>query len=191
MMVVTTAPAYAQPKTPEELEAFLAVMTDDYDKAARLLKPMAEKGDALAQDTLGLYYLKGLGVKQDFVEAKRWLEKASAQGYGESTFTLAMMYDQGVGLTKDDMRAARLYEKAAEQGNKKAPGHLASKYYQGKGVPKDMIYAYVWSNIGAAVGDEQAKTARDELEKVMPEKQVHEAQRIARDWFGQHRKNQD
>jgi TPR repeat protein len=70
-------PPKGGPKTIEEVEAFAAVISEDYEKAAPLLKPLAEKGHALAQGALGEMYLRGLGVKQDFTQAKRWLEKAS------------------------------------------------------------------------------------------------------------------
>ena len=177
------------PKTVSEFEAYAAVLTNDYEKAATLLKPMAEKGNALAQGALGQFYLKGLGVKQDFVQAMRWLEKASANGDSESSFTLAIMSETGVGATKDQVRAARMLEKASEQRNKKAPILLALKYYEGVGVPKDKVFAHAWSNIGAAFGDEDSKKLRDEIEKMMSISEVQEAQRAAREWFARHKSN--
>jgi TPR repeat protein len=60
--------------------AFVAVITDDYDTAAPLLKTLAEKGDTLAQSTLGSFYLKGLGVKRNFLEAAEWFGKSFGAG---------------------------------------------------------------------------------------------------------------
>src|SRR5262249_7060348 len=136
----------------EKVELALAILLDQYDKAVPLLKTRAEKGEASSQATLGQFYLKGLGVEQDFFKAAEWLEKASAQGESEASFALGVMHEAGMGVTKDQMRGTRLLEKAAEQGDKKAPQLLAVKYAQGIGVPKDNVTAHFWANIGAAYG---------------------------------------
>jgi len=49
-------------------------------------------------------------------------------------------------------------------------------------VPKDLVSAYMWSNLGAAQGQENAKTLRDALEKLMTRSQIEEAQRLTREW---------
>ena len=41
----------------------------------------AERGYAGAQNSLGVMYMQGLGVKADCGEAVRWYAKAAAQGY--------------------------------------------------------------------------------------------------------------
>ena len=42
-------------------------------------KALAEKGDASAQYNLGLMYIRGHGVEQDFNEAFKWTKKAADQ----------------------------------------------------------------------------------------------------------------
>ena len=44
----------------------------------------AERGDAMAQYTLGLRYSKGQGVPQDYIQAHLWLNLAAAQGVQEA-----------------------------------------------------------------------------------------------------------
>ena len=44
----------------------------DYDTALRLLKPLAEQGDADAQAELGTMYENGEGVAQNYTEAWKW-----------------------------------------------------------------------------------------------------------------------
>jgi TPR repeat protein len=44
------------------------------------LQPLAEKGDASAQDSLGTAYVKGDGVPQDYVLAHMWFNLAAALG---------------------------------------------------------------------------------------------------------------
>ena len=174
------------PKTIEEMEAYTAVITDDYKKAVPLLESMAAKGNPVAQSVLGQYYLKGLGVKKDYFKAEQLLEKASAQGDSESTYTIGVMYELGIGVTKNSVRGTHLLVLAAEQGSKKAPPILAAKYFDGVGAPKDNVSAHVWANIGAALGDDKSKSLRDSLENSMSKEELIEARRIAREWFAKH-----
>ena len=46
----------------------------------RLVRPLAEQGDANAQYNLGVFYDNGLGVPQDKVSAYTWLSLSAAQG---------------------------------------------------------------------------------------------------------------
>ena len=46
-------------------DAERAYFTGDYEKAEKLIRPMADQGNASAQNTLGVMYLNGQGVSQD------------------------------------------------------------------------------------------------------------------------------
>ena len=62
----------------EDAEA--AIKKRDYATAARIIRPLAESGDATAQYNLGIFYDNGLGVQQDKINAYMWLSLAAAQG---------------------------------------------------------------------------------------------------------------
>src|ERR1700684_2376910 len=49
----------------------------DYAKALRLIRPLANDGDASAQFNLGLMYTTGQGVQQDNAAAALWFRKAA------------------------------------------------------------------------------------------------------------------
>jgi uncharacterized protein len=70
------APAAAGPL--EDADA--AIRRRDYATAVRLVRPLAEQGDANAQYNLGVFYDNGLGVPQDKVSAYMWLNLSAAQG---------------------------------------------------------------------------------------------------------------
>ena len=70
------APAAAGPL--EDADA--AISRRDYATAVRLVRPLAEQGDANAQYNLGVFYDNGLGVPQDKVSAYTWLNLSAAQG---------------------------------------------------------------------------------------------------------------
>ena len=49
----------------------------DYETALREWTPLAEKGNATAQSSLGVIYAKGQGVPQDYKTAIKWYKLAS------------------------------------------------------------------------------------------------------------------
>ena len=61
-------------------DANAAIKRRDYATAVRLIRPLAEHGDANAQYNLGVLYDNGLGVPQDRVRAYMWLNLAAMQG---------------------------------------------------------------------------------------------------------------
>ena len=75
-MLNFSAPAAAG----QQEDADAAVKRRDYATALRLIRPLAEQGDASAQYNLGVFYDNGLGVSQDHVRALMWFNLAAAQG---------------------------------------------------------------------------------------------------------------
>ncbi len=96
----------------------------DYATALRLLRPLAEKGNADAQYKLGQIYDSGDGATKDTVEAAKWFaeamkqyRKAAAQGDAKAKEKLGDMYVVGAGVPQDSTEASKWYREAAEQGN--------------------------------------------------------------------------
>jgi len=72
---------FATPVVAGPLEdANAAIKRRDYATALRLIRPLAEQGNANAQYNLGVFYDNGLGVPQDRVRAHMWLNLAAMQG---------------------------------------------------------------------------------------------------------------
>jgi TPR repeat protein len=61
-------------------DADAAIKRRDYATALRIVRPLAERGDANAQYNLGVFYDNGLGVPQDRIRAYMWLDLAAMQG---------------------------------------------------------------------------------------------------------------
>ena len=64
----------------EKNEGIRLYQNQQYSEAAPLLKRAAIKGNARAQAALGLMYMEGLGVAQNYRKAKKWFEKAARRG---------------------------------------------------------------------------------------------------------------
>ena len=82
-------------------DGLLAYRTKDYKKAYKLILPLAEQGNVIAQTTLGVMYLEGYGVPQDYKEAVKWERLAAKQGDAYAQYNLGMMYDKGRGVPQD------------------------------------------------------------------------------------------
>src|SRR4051794_23298177 len=65
---------------------YIAYQKGDYDTALRLLRPLAETGDARAQFNLGVMYSEGQGVPQDNAEAGKWYRLSAEQGYAQAQY---------------------------------------------------------------------------------------------------------
>ena len=80
--------SFAAPVAAGPLEdADAAIKKRDYATAVRLIRPLAEQGDATAQYNLGVFYDNGLDVPQDRVSAYMWFTLSAAQGKeGAATF---------------------------------------------------------------------------------------------------------
>ena len=154
----------------------------DYATALREWRPLAEKGDALAQYNLGVLYRKGRGVPQDDVQARGWYAKAAAQGQAKAQFNLGTLYFNGEGVPKDYQQALRWFRLAADQGEALAQTKIAIMYDEGQGVPKNLVQAYKWYSLAATNGDKPAPQLRDLLANQMTSAQISEAQRLAQEW---------
>lgn len=84
--------------------------------AAKTLRPLAEQGQAKAQNLLGTCYQSGIGgVSRDYAEALTWFRKAAEQGYGDALGNMAYMYGGGFGVPKNYVLAEMYVELAETQ----------------------------------------------------------------------------
>jgi TPR repeat protein len=65
-------------------DAVAAYESGDFATALRLWRPLAEQGDSTAQHNLGIMYVNGLSVEQDYAQAYMWLSLAVAAGAGSA-----------------------------------------------------------------------------------------------------------
>ena len=78
-----------------------AYAAQNYVLSAEIFARLAERGDPRAQTYLGVMYLRGQGVPQNFDAAAFWLHLASETGLPEAQYFLGLMYDKGQGVAQD------------------------------------------------------------------------------------------
>ena len=69
----------------------------------------------MAQNLLGIFYLDGTGVQQNYSQALYWFEKAAIQNDPDAQYNLGRLYYEGKGVPQDYAQAHYWLKKAADQ----------------------------------------------------------------------------
>lgn len=163
-------------------DAAAAHSSGDYATALRLIRPLADQGNATAQSMMGILYSTGKGVTQSYIEAAEWYRLAANQGLASAQYNLGNLYGNGQGVPQNYTEAMKWYHLAADQGDAKAQFNLGAMYAVGQGAPRDLVRALVWLNLSAAQGAQEAVTIRDAIKKDATPAQLAEAQKLAGEW---------
>lgn len=130
----------------------MAIEKGDYETAIKELRPLAEKGDAQAQNRYAWMHANALGVQQNFEEAAKWWLLAANQGNVEAQYKIASMHVKGIVFPKDSQKAIEWLKKSAEGGFALAQFDLAASLNEGTLIPKDYSEAFRWYKKAAEQG---------------------------------------
>ena len=84
--------------------AFEAFTSGSYDNAYDGFVELAKGGSSISQYYLGLMYISGMGVLQDFRQAHMWLNIASSRGHKKARKQLDKLTQQ---MTADQLAGAQ------------------------------------------------------------------------------------
>ncbi len=99
---------------------YAAYKSGYYQRAMNLWLPLAEAGDARAQEFVGILYEEGHGVPKDVDRAMSWYERAAESGDMAAQYNLGRIYLEGRLVERDAERGRDLLRRAAEQGDEDA-----------------------------------------------------------------------
>ena len=156
--------------------------------AVQWLRRAADRGNALAQLTLGMIYETGdPPVKANPALAARRYRQAATQGLMPAQYRLGRLYEAGRGVPRDLDRAALWYRKAADQTDPAAQLRLGILLSPGNGTRTDIVEAHMWLNLSASRWKSEAlrveaAARRDALERQMTEAQISDAIRRSLRW---------
>ena len=165
-----------------------ALKKGDYATVLREWTPLAEQGHAHAQAVLGVMYGEGKGVPQDYETAVKWHTLAAEQGLALAQYNLGFMYEKGQVVPQDSKTAFKWFKLAAEQGHALAQLHLGWSYARGRGTLEDIPHAHLWWVIAASQGNEDAREARDVIEKHMNATAILKGRNLAKEWMAKYQK---
>lgn len=188
-LIVATTSACAMQPAKKQVKKAASV-----DSTAIIMQK-AKAGDAVAQNTVGLWYYLGKDtIQQNYKQALQWWARAAKQENADAIGNMAMCYQLGRGTERDSTMASKLYESAITKGNKSVipqhekladKGHVFSSlllrecYIKGIGVKKDFQKATEYLEKAAKAGheDSQYSLALQLMNSKQPEKAV--------EWFKQ------
>ena len=124
----------------------------DFTTAIERFARKAELGDRVAQNNLGVMYLKGHGVTIDYARAYGLFSSAASHELPGAMFNLGIMNLRGYGRAVDLTAAASWFERAAALDDREAQFFLGLLYYKGEGVIGDPRRARDWFQKSAAAG---------------------------------------
>ena len=83
-------------------DGVVAYLMGDYETAYNTMISLAKTSeDGLSQYYLGVMYLKGQGVEQDYDQASKWFRESAEKGVPQAQYKLANMYTEGQGVPQD------------------------------------------------------------------------------------------
>lgn len=142
----------------------------EYDKAAALLQPLADKGVSRAQFRIGYMYYLGRGFSKNSTEADKILraalpaiQKFANEGRSWAQSDLGSLYEDGLVLPRNYPEALFWYRSAAQQGYPGAQTNLGIMYARGLGVTTSRSTAVEWFQRAAAQGDIAAQRNLESL----------------------------
>ena len=128
-------------------DGVVAYLMADYEKAFKTMQSLAETSDhGYAQYYMGMMYLKGQGVEQDYKAASDWFRKASEKNIAQAQYKLG-------NLNITPSFTPGLYN----QGNGKDLGHaleFKSEIQLSLELPKDSQFGFSYNHLSnASLGD--------------------------------------
>ncbi|MHA1158319.1 MAG: tetratricopeptide repeat protein [Alphaproteobacteria bacterium] len=136
-------------------DAFSRLDTSDY--ANKILRPIAEAGNAAAQIELARLYAEGTGMLPDFGESVWWFRRAGEQGNANAQYRLGKMFRNRAKSSEDNDKAVKWFRLAAEQGHAEAQCVFAGMHANGMGVALDKSAAAGWYQRSAEQGHPDAQ----------------------------------
>ena len=159
-------------------DALMTIEAGNYSRALQLAQPAADRGNLLAQFTIGRIYEEGMApdlfgnlggyplvprasksVPKNPAAAKKWFQKtlrqaqpAAAKGDANAQFILGVLCERGWGTKENKAQAAVWYRKAAEQGYPRAQVALGWMYNNGMGLAKNEKESCAWFRKAAEQG---------------------------------------
>lgn len=114
---------------------------------------------------LGVCYMNGTGVNQDFAKGFELFKQAAERGHTEAMYDLGRNYEFGTGYIEME-QAMEWYQKAAERGHEGAMRRLGWVCINGRFVKKDEVKSTGWVRVRARSESDLQREA-DEAKKII------------------------
>ncbi|KAA0197914.1 hypothetical protein HAZT_HAZT007241 [Hyalella azteca] len=124
----------AEAGNPDAMAFLGKVVAANNETAYNYFKKAADLNNAVGYSGLGLMYLHGRHVEQDYKEALKYFTLAAKRGWVDGQLQLGNMYFSGLGVRKDYKKAIENYNLASQSGHVLAFYSLAQMQSTGTGM---------------------------------------------------------
>ena len=142
-------------------DAIKAYDSGNYVQAVAMLRPLADRGDSIAQLKLGMLHYYGYGVPEDEFAAVQWMQRSAAQGNLDAMYQIGNVLTFAANTAKlsadADVDAVKWYFEAARAGHRDAQYALGLMFLAGKGVVQSQEEGIGWIQRAAALGHREAQ----------------------------------
>ena len=109
-VILAACLAVSSPGFAADLETARDLMeAGEFEAAREMLRPLANSGNADAEELIGVMYALGLGVERDDERAFDWYLRSSMKGHPGAQSGLGWYYEVGRGIPKPDLVRAYLW----------------------------------------------------------------------------------
>ena len=98
-------------------EGLEAIHGTDYEKALKILMPLAIKGHAPSQYNVGVMHEWGNGIPKDYVKAMKWYRLSAEGSNKDAQNNLGAMYSKGEGVEQSFVNALKWFVISAKNGS--------------------------------------------------------------------------
>lgn len=130
-------------------QAYSYINQEQYFQAAKLIRPLADGGNAEAQYLAARMFLEGKGVMKSEAQFLKYAKLSAQKGYVDAMALIGAYYE-----TKKDYASALTWlKKAVAGGHAGSYGNIGLFYFNGWGVKADKEEAFLNFTMGADKGD--------------------------------------
>ena len=83
----------------KQQEAIAAMRAGEHERAMEMFSVLAEQGDRLAMNTIGIFYYEGQGVEQNYSAAMDWWMRALPDA--DALVNIGVLYRDGLGVDQN------------------------------------------------------------------------------------------
>ncbi len=124
-----------------------AWLKGDFASSVRLLTPLADEGNPMAQTIVGGAYAGGWGIEKDCQKALEYLDRPIKSGYARAEYAMGRFSHTGTCVKRSEQESFLWYQKAAAHHDPDADFALGLYYTIGQGTKVDWVEAYRWYSL--------------------------------------------
>jgi hypothetical protein len=128
--------------------------TQQYEEAYSIFLPLANNGNPTAEYFIGLYFRKGIFVKENQKEAFKWFLSSAEHGFLESQFIVASSYLEYPGMAGTPLSEVERNRFEAIMNDN--PHYIPFFLCEGVGVKPDIDKSFEWMLKAASQGHDNA-----------------------------------